>query len=114
MVEQLAAIFDRLARAEEHLEAIKEELLSYYNSDPCQMSGKYEPDDEGRRGSGEWTISVDPLGVRLNTLIGEFLHDLRSALDHIAWQLVMNNGGEPTRDTSFPILKVAPPTNKKR
>lgn len=114
MVEQLEAIFDRLARAEEHLEAIKGELLAYYNSDPCTMSGKYKPDPHGGPGTGEWwKVKVEPMGVRLNTLIGEFLHDLRSALDHLAWQLVLHSGGKPTDKTTFPILKDVPPTNKK-
>jgi hypothetical protein len=112
MVEQLEAIFDRLRRAEEHLDAIKEELLSYYNADPCQMRGKYKLDADGHRGTGEWTIRVEVLPVRLNTLIGEFLHDLRSALDHLAWQLVLHDGGQPSGDTSFPILKVTPSANK--
>ncbi len=113
MVEQLADIFDRLGRAEEHLESIKNELLAYYNSDPCTLSGKYKPDTNGMAGGGEWSTKLDPLGVRLNTLIGEFLHDLRSSLDHLAWQLVLHNGGQPTEETKFPILKVGPTPNKK-
>jgi hypothetical protein len=113
MVDQLAAIFDRLGRAEEHLEAIKGELLGYYNADPCQMSGKYQLDEQGRAGNGEWAVTLAPLGVRLNTLIGEFLHNLRSSLDHLAWQLVLHNGGQPTEGTSFPILKVGPTPDKK-
>ena len=76
------------------------------------MSGKYKSDEDGRRGTGEWTIRVEVLPVRLNTLIGEFLHDLRSSLDHLAWQLVEHNSGKPSSDTSFPILKVTPSTNK--
>jgi hypothetical protein len=67
----------RLGRAEEHLESIKQELLGYYNCDPCTLSGKYKPDADGIAGGGERSAKLDPLGVRLNTLIGEFLHDLR-------------------------------------
>lgn len=32
------------------------------------------------------------------------MHNLRSALDHLAWQLVESAGGTPSRSTSFPIL----------
>jgi hypothetical protein len=113
MVEQLEAIFDRLDRAQEHLEAIKPELLAYYNSDPCHLTGKFEPDEEGIGATGEWSGELGAFGVRLNTLIGEFLHDARSSLDHLAWQLVLRNCGEPTLDTSFPICHVAPNANKK-
>jgi hypothetical protein len=113
MLEQLADIFDRLRRAEEHFESIKSELLAYYNSDPCALSGTYKPDANGLAGGGEWSAKLDPLGVRLNTLIGEFLHDLRSSLDHLVWQLVLHNGAQPTEETKFPILKVGPTSDKK-
>jgi hypothetical protein len=32
------------------------------------------------------------------------LHNLRSALDHLAWQLVLFDGGQPNEQTGFPIL----------
>lgn len=39
----------------------------------------------------------------LALVIGDAVHNLRSALDLLAWQLVEANGGTPTRWTSFPI-----------
>ena len=40
-------------------------------------------------------------------LIGDFIHDLRSSLDHLAQQLVLADpdSGEPGYDTQFPIMK---------
>ena len=35
---------------------------------------------------------------------GEILYNLRSALDYLVWQLVLDNKDEPTRVTQFPIL----------
>ncbi len=37
--------------------------------------------------------------------LGEILYNLRSALDHLVWQLVLANGKTPGRDNSFPIIK---------
>ena len=37
--------------------------------------------------------------------LGEILYNLRSALDHLVWQLVFANGREPGRHNSFPIIK---------
>jgi hypothetical protein len=37
-------------------------------------------------------------------LVGDVVHNLRSALDHLAWQLVLFDGGQPNGSTSFPIL----------
>jgi hypothetical protein len=70
MDDPLEAILDRLTRADEHLQAIKRELIRYYESDPCTLAGEFDPDDHG----GEWGGETAPLQVRLNTLIGEFLH----------------------------------------
>ncbi len=39
-----------------------------------------------------------------SVIFGEMLHDLRSALDHLAWQLVLLNKQRPTYSTQFPIL----------
>jgi hypothetical protein len=41
---------------------------------------------------------------RFGVLIGDVLHNMRSALDHLAWQLVLLNGSQPGRATAFPIL----------
>jgi hypothetical protein len=35
----------------------------------------------------------------------EMLSDLRSALDYLAWQLVLVSGAEPDRSTAFPIVR---------
>ena len=35
--------------------------------------------------------------------LGEILYNLRSALDHLVWQLVLANGEEPGRYSAFPI-----------
>jgi hypothetical protein len=53
------------------------------------------------------------LGIRANTLVGEFLHDLRSAFDHLAWQLVLQNGGTPNPEkTNFPVWARQPETQR--
>ncbi len=36
-------------------------------------------------------------------LVGDIVHNLRSALDHLAWQLVLLDGGTPTQATQFPL-----------
>jgi len=104
----LAAIDDRVERAKEHLDAIKRGLVAYYETDPCRVVGEFESD----KPTGEWKIVLDPLGPRLNTLIGEFLNNLRSALNHLARQLVLENGGIPTEQSQFPIFARAPVSKK--
>ena len=47
------------------------------------------------------------MGHDVQVVIGDIAHNLRSALDHSTWQLVLANGGKPkpgSRGTRFPIL----------
>jgi len=51
---------------------------------------------------------IPPISPGVGVLAGDVLHNLRSALDHLAWQLVLFDGGQPNEDTSFPILTSPP------
>ncbi len=37
--------------------------------------------------------------------LGDFVYNLRSGLDQLAWQLCLSGGGDPGRDTMFPIYE---------
>lgn len=52
--------------------------------------------------------SIDPIAA---AIAGDIVHNLRSALDHLAWQLVLLDGGQPGEETSFPLHESA--TNKR-
>jgi hypothetical protein len=41
---------------------------------------------------------------RISVVVGEIVHDLRSALDHLAWQLTLP--AKRTNHTGFPICSV--------
>jgi len=115
VVAELRAIFDRIERAEEHLETIKQRLLRHYEADEYLITGEYQRDFNRPGGSGN--IVTDPttlpeIDPRLNTIIGEHLHDLRSGLDHLARLLVLNAKGTPTDKTRFPIKSTDPGTDK--
>jgi hypothetical protein len=55
--------------------------------------------------------NVGEFSPYLSVVVGDVIHNLRSALDHLAWQLVILDGGQPTDDTQFPIY--ASETNAK-
>ena len=44
--------------------------------------------------------AVDPM---VAVIVGDIVHNLRSALDHLAWQLVLLDGRPPNENTAFPI-----------
>ncbi len=45
------------------------------------------------------------LPLMISVLIGEFLHNLRSALDNMVYDLVIHDGGMPDEYTEFPIFR---------
>jgi hypothetical protein len=53
------------------------------------------------------------LPPRFSVLAAECIHNLRSALDQLAWQLVIANGGKPSGLTRFPLLLKDPAGNEK-
>lgn len=90
----------KIARAAEHLDALGAEASAYLDSNPYQVVG--EPRADGDMLLVCKVYRYPPL--RLSVLLGDFLHNLRSSLDHLAWQLVLANGGTPGKKTAFPIL----------
>ena len=43
--------------------------------------------------------------IEWSVRLGEIFYNLRSALDHLVWQLVLANGQTPRRHHAFPIVK---------
>jgi len=100
---RLTAIHDRLLRADENIEEIRGALRVFHGSDAYNLRAELDlDDDQGLHLLG----ALIPPPLRVFTLVGDILHELRSALDHLAWQMVRENGGEPDDSTYFPILPV--------
>lgn len=107
----------KLLRAEKHLRDIKTELRLYADGEPYQAVRIGEPEiDDGReRWSYRLKITEQP-DPQLALIVGDFVHNLRAALDHIAVALVpsarkskasfaiqMQNIWEKARDGSYVI-----------
>jgi len=90
----------KLDRAHEHLDTLTAAYREYLDSKPYVADQEARPDDDEIRFIGRVVV---PPPLRLGTILGDLIHNLRSALDHIAWQLVVHIGKTPTRDNQFPI-----------
>lgn len=97
---------DRFDRAQEHFNEIRSRLRAYYAADTHTIIGELHFNDLS------YSMYVAAPEERLNTVIGEMLHNLRSSLDHLALIFVGLTPGDPTKDTTFPICKVRPTANK--
>lgn len=95
----------KIDRANEHLKKLHKEVDDYLNSRPYEVVAKPRP---GASALLVCKVYRQP-PIKLSLLLGDFLHNLRSSLDHLAWQLVLVNGGTPGKKTAFPILETKGP-----
>lgn len=97
----LTGVRAKLRRAEEHLHALKSEFDVWLEINP----------DIGlfhiRRDDPWYIVTCDPVpepNLRFALIVGDLIHNLRSALDHLVWQLVLRDGQEPSYINQFPIF----------
>lgn len=99
--ERIARISVKVARSNEHFHSLDAELAAYIATNPCKVATKRDP--ETRR-LVYYIDTFDPVPVRAAAIAGDVIHNMRCALDHLAHELVLVNGGTPTKQTQFPIF----------
>lgn len=101
-VADLTGVRAKLRRAKEHHSTLKVEF---------DVWGKEHADAlifHVRRDGPWYVITANPVpqpDIRFSTIAGDIIHNLRSALDHLVWQLVLRDGHEPSRRNEFPICE---------
>ena len=96
----LSACAAKTRRAAEVLATLDAEArASIHNSHPVALIRSFDPD------TGWLSIKVRavPRELRLSVILGEYIHDLRSALDYTVTALVHASGATLTRRHQFPI-----------
>jgi hypothetical protein len=104
----LRGVWAKYNRAVEQLTTLNEEVLAL-GEEPHAWTIRSYTDHE----RGHYVFRLDPAweastAYRWGAIIGEIVHDLRSALDQLVWQLVLLNGGTPDITHSFPIHRGEP------
>lgn len=105
---EMLGVEAKIDRAVEQLQTLHREVLALRNDPHAWAINQASNADRT-----EHVIRVNPRWDprrpgRWGAIVGEIVHDLRSALDHIAWELVLANGETPDDFTSFPIYKTEP------
>lgn len=95
----------KVERAIDHAGAFNRELRAYIESEPIDIEPRFEDPP------GCWVLRLridryPPL--RLSTILGDLVHNARSALDHVAWELARRHLGDTDAEDlrtqiSFPI-----------
>lgn len=99
----------KLDRADEHLEALTSETLAFLQANPFELRGEVDKD------AGRYSVRIrlrERPPVRLGLIVGDAVHNLRAALDHLVTNLAILGGAERTGQNQFPILRDRPSTPK--
>jgi hypothetical protein len=101
MPSSIEGVKHKLERADEHFAAFETEAARFFECKPYAVDSHDDPS-----AGIVWTVTraQDP-PLRLAAVLGDGFHNLRAALDHLAWGLVEAGGRKPSWRTQFPILR---------
>jgi hypothetical protein len=90
----------KLEWAKRHLADLEDSIEAVLAADGDHFASEFDPQTGQQVYQAQNLPAIKP---EWSLMIGDILHNLRSALDHLAWQLVILDGGEPDEQTQFPI-----------
>jgi hypothetical protein len=105
VADPLHGVWLKVGRAREHLKAFQAEFRDI-EVNPYRLVGQYE--GEGSRYVVRFSVLDEGRRIprRFGLMVGDVVHNLRTALDHLAWQLAIIGSGPGPR-TQFPIFEDA-------
>jgi hypothetical protein len=107
--EKLFGVQLKIERAKQHIVDLEGTLRAFYDSKPYKVGAKH---DTQTRKLIYYVASVEDTPPRIALVAGDALQNLRAALDHLAYQLLLDGtGGEVTpkqlKNIAFPIFDSA-------
>lgn len=97
---QLDGVRGKIRRAKEHIENLKTELRAFRNRGAYVQVGHDEPE------TGDRVVRLrvgEEFPPQISLVLGDAIHNLRSSLDYLAYQLCIASRGTPDDNTGFPI-----------
>jgi hypothetical protein len=91
----------KLNRGRTHIDEVLKQIQAFWKATPPRLEWRDEPTLQQRH----WVVrlAANPPLEEWALSIGDALHNLRAALDHLVWQLVEANGHTAGRNNAFPI-----------
>lgn len=102
MTNRTNGIRQKIKRADEHIADLQALVSDFLSRDFYTLGTKHKPHIDH---VAYYVIHADPLPVEAACILGDAVHNLRSALDHLFWQLVDVSGATADKHTQFPITK---------
>ena len=109
--QRLAEIQKKVGRAKQHHTELVAKIVAFRNTNPFIIDTKRDP---VTRRLIYYLSSVREIPVELSLIAGDIFHNLRSALDHLAYQLLLVGAGNGNFHVAFPIGDDQADFNKKR
>lgn len=94
----------KLDRARLHLKTLNREIGAFKRSNSAEFIR--EDDFEAQEIVLRLKVLREPKNPKWGLVAGDLVHNLRSSLDHLVWQLVLLHGGKPRRHNQFPVIRV--------
>jgi hypothetical protein len=101
----LKGIERKIARANEHFGRLHGEMSAWDGRHPGGMPAwRLAPEvhDQGRKHFYRLRF-LQPIPIDWAVILGEAIHDLRSALDQVVYWLTVDWSGKPLKNSSFPV-----------
>ncbi len=94
----------KIERAHKHLKELTTAIKEFIASKPFSVINE----DKAGTGDRVYLFRINrQIPVEWGAIIGDIVHNARAALDLLAWQMVLANGGKPNTRTEFPISRNA-------
>jgi len=85
------------------MQTLHREIVAFAERNPDPKAEKFDQE------TGRYTLAIklseEPDAERWGILLGDAIHNLRSALDHVVWQLVLLNEKTPGRHNQWPMCR---------
>jgi hypothetical protein len=91
----------KVDRAGEHLKTLDAETTAFMSRHPYRLTRKYYA--KTCHVTFRFAEDEEPAVLRWGVLIGDVLHEVSSALDHVAWQFALKTKPKPTSSTAWPV-----------
>lgn len=104
MNERTTAVRRKVERAKNHIADLDHRIHLFFTGPPNPYPIIKENDPE----TGDVVFKLgkcSPIPEDFPLIIADALQNLRTALDHLVWQLILSNGRTPSVASAFPICK---------
>jgi hypothetical protein len=92
--------------AKKHIRDLDTAIQAFVLNKPYRLGAKPHP-VAAIEHTTLYVAEVKPVPDEISLIVGDAIHNLRSALDYLMWQLVEAGGGIPDRNIYFPIAESA-------